>query len=175
MVVRNLRNRRSLFRACLSECERGLTLLELLITIAILAVLASAVIPLSQMTAKRMKEIELRRNLRIIRTAIDEFKRAWDEGRIRKNITESGYPPSLRILVEGVEDVKSPESGRVIRFLRRIPRDPFYPDRTVPPEDTWGKRSYESDPDDPEEGEDVYDVYSLSDDTALDGTRYRDW
>jgi general secretion pathway protein G len=155
--------------------QKGLTFIELLITITVLAILASVIMPLSQMTVKRQKELELRRNLRIIRTAIDGYKKVWDEGRIIKKFGESGYPPELSILVEGVDDAKSPESGKKIRFLRRIPRDPMEPDKTLPPEETWGLRSYESDPDNPREGDDVFDVYSKSEEIAIDGTFYYSW
>jgi general secretion pathway protein G len=155
--------------------QKGLTLIELLITITILAILASVIMPLSEMTVKRQKELELRRNLRIIRIAIDDYKRAWDEGRIIKKIGESGYPPELGILAEGVNDAKSPEFGRKIRFLRRVPRDPMHPDKTLPPEETWGLRSYESEAENPRPGDDVFDVYSLSEETAIDGTFYDTW
>jgi general secretion pathway protein G len=154
--------------------DRGLTLIELLITITILAIIASVVIPLSEMSVKRQQELELRRNLRMMRTAIDEYKRAWDEGKIKKTPDESGYPPTLDALVRGVTDVTSPE-GRKLRFLRRIPRDPMNPDTTVSAEQSWGIRSYESDPDFPEEGDDVFDVYSMSEETAIDGTAYNTW
>jgi general secretion pathway protein G len=127
------------------------------------------------MTVKRQKELELRRNLRIIRTAIDEYKKAWDEGRILKKVGESGYPPDLAILVEGVDDAKSPEFGKKIRFLRRIPRDPMDPDKTLQQEETWGLRSYDSDPENPREGDDVFDVYSRSMEIAIDGTTYDSW
>jgi general secretion pathway protein G len=133
--------------------HRGVTLIELLITITILAILASIIVPLSQITVKRQKELELRRNLRIIRTAIDEYKKAWDEKRILKKVGESGYPPDLTILVEGVDDAKSPEFGKEIRFLR----------------------SYDSDPDNPKKGRDVFDVYSQSEEIAIDGTPYESW
>jgi general secretion pathway protein G len=155
--------------------HKGITLIELLITVTILAILASIILPLSQMTVKRQKELELRRNLRIIRTAIDEYKRAWDEGRIIKKVGESGYPPDLAILVEGVDDAKNPESGKRIRFLRKVPRDPMNTEKTLPPEETWGLRSYDSDPDNPREGEDVFDVYSPSEEIAIDGTPYESW
>ena len=155
--------------------QKGLILIELLITITILAILASVIIPLSEMTVKRQKELELRRNLRIIRTAIDDYKRAWDDGRITKKVGESGYPPELQILVVGVNDIKSPEFGRKIRFLRRVPRDPMHPDKTLLPEETWGLRSYESEPENPRPGDDVFDVYSLSEETAIDGTLYNTW
>lgn len=155
--------------------EKGLTLIELLITITILAILASVAIPLSEMSVKRQKEVELKRNLRIIRTAIDAYKSAVDEGFIEKSIDESGYPPDLRTLVVGAADIKSTKWGTVIKFLRRIPRDPFSKDPYATAEETWGLRSYESDVDSPSEGDDVYDVYSLSMETAIDGTEYSTW
>ncbi|MEE9614070.1 MAG: type II secretion system protein [Thermodesulfobacteriota bacterium] len=155
--------------------RKGWTFIELIITIAILAVLASVVVPLSHMSVKRSKEVELRRDLRMLRTAIDDYKRAWDEGRIIRKVDESGYPEDLMVLVEGIEDAKSPESDRRIRFLRRIPRDPMSQDIYSDPEETWGLRSYESDPDSPEEGDDVFDVYSRSEETAIDGTLYSSW
>ena len=154
--------------------KNGLTLIEVLITVTILAILASVVVPLSQMTVKREKELELRRSLRVIRVAIDDYKRVWDEGKIKKSVDESGYPPDLETLVEGVEDASSPER-KTIRFLRRVPRDPMNPDTSIPPEETWGLRSYESDPDSPSEGKDVFDVYSLSEGIAMDGTSYDSW
>ncbi|MBI5599574.1 MAG: type II secretion system protein [Deltaproteobacteria bacterium] len=152
--------------------QKGITLIELLITVTILAVLASVVVPFSQMSVKRQKEVELRRNLRIIRNAIDGYKRAWDEGRVKKNVGESGYPPDLASLVSGVDDITSAE-GRKIRFLRRVPPDPM--SQGMDPMRAWGLRSYESDFDSPEEGDDVYDVYSKSDEIAIDGTPYRSW
>lgn len=155
--------------------HKGLTLIELLITVSILALLASVVLPLSKMTVKRAKEAELKQSLRVIRTALDDYKKAWDEGRVKKSVGESGYPPDLMTLVEGVEDASSVESGHKIRFLRRIPRDPMDEDKDKAPEETWGLRSYQSDADDPREGDDVFDVYSKSEDKAIDGTYYKDW
>lgn len=155
--------------------HKGFTLIEVLITVTILAILASAVMPLSKMSVKRAKETELREDLRTMRKAIDEYKRAWDEGRIKKNADESGYPPDLKTLVDGVEDAASPQSGKKIRFLRRIPRDPMNPETSAASHETWGLRSYQSDPEDPKEGDDVFDVYSRSDDTAIDGTLYKTW
>ena len=154
--------------------QSGLTLIEVLVTITILGILASVAVPLSQMTVKREKELELRRSLRGIRSAIDAYKRVSDEGRIKKSIDESGYPPDLETLVEGVEDASTPDK-KTIKFLRRVPRDPMNPDTSLPSEEPWGLRSYESDPDSPSEGEDVFDVYSLSEETAIDGTRYDSW
>jgi len=155
--------------------HKGLTLIELLITVSILAVLASVALPLSKMTVKRAKEAELKQSLRVIRVALDDYKKAWDEGRIKKSVGESGYPPSLETLVEGVEDASSASSGKLIRFLRRVPRDPMEEDKELPAEQTWGLRSYESGPEDPEEGDDVFDVYSKSEDRAIDGTYYKNW
>lgn len=155
--------------------QKGLTLIELLITVSILALLASVVLPLSKMTVKRANETELKQNLRIIRTALDDYKKAWDEGRIKKSVGESGYPPDLKTLAEGVDDAASAESGRKIHFLRRIPRDPMHEEKELAPEETWGLRSYQSDADDPREGDDVFDVYSKSEDKAIDGTYYKDW
>jgi general secretion pathway protein G len=111
--------------------------------------------------------------LREIRTAIDAYKQAVDEGRIMRSLDQSGYPPKLSSLVEGVTDVKSPVDKKLY-FLRRIPMDPFS-DNRVDAESSWGKRSYDSPPDAPREGRDVYDVYSLSARTALNGVPYREW
>lgn len=155
--------------------EKGLTLIEVLITITIIAVLASVVIPISRMSVKRSNEAELRESLRLIRTAIDEYKKAWDEGKIKKSSDDTGYPPDLETLVKGTEDATSAKSGKVMRFLRRVPRDPMNDDESLRPEETWGLRSYKSGPDEPEEGDDVYDVYSKSDGIAIDGTAYGTW
>jgi general secretion pathway protein G len=144
----------------------GFTLIELVITVAIVAVLASVALPLTELTVQRAKEQDLRRALRDIREALDAYKQAGDEGRIRRKVGDSGYPPRIGALVEGVEDQKSPERRRIY-FLRRIPPDPFG--------DEWGLRSYASPPDDPSEGDDVYDVYSRSRRVGLDGRLYRQW
>lgn len=146
----------------------GVTLIELMVTMAIMAILATAIVPLSRVTYKRSKEIELKQNLRIIRAAIDEYKRLVDEEKIPKEAMSSGYPESLDILVEGVE-LQGPVPVKQ-KFLRRIPRDPMTDDGE------WGLRSYSDEPDSNMwGGQDVYDVYSKSDETALDGTLYRDW
>jgi general secretion pathway protein G len=152
----------------------GFTLIELVVTLLIVGLLAAAAVPLVELTVKRNKERELRATLREIRTAIDSYKRASDEGRILKLAQQSGYPPKLELLVEGVPDLRSPER-RAIYFLRRLPRDPTFPDPAAPPESTWGKRSYASPPDAAEEGDDVFDVFSRSQGNALNGTAYRSW
>ncbi|MFL6563970.1 MAG: type II secretion system protein [Burkholderiales bacterium] len=152
----------------------GFTLIELVVTLLIVGLLAGAAVPLVELTVKRNKERELRAALREIRSAIDAYKRASDEGRILRLAQQSGYPPKLVALVEGVPDVRSPER-RAIYFLRRLPRDPTFPDQAAPAEGTWGKRSYASPPQAPEEGDDVFDVYSRTDGNALNGTPYKTW
>lgn len=154
--------------------ERGFTLIEVLITAAIIATLASIAMPLAELAAQRGKETDLRRALRDLRDALDAYKRASDEGRILRSPDQSGYPPGLAALVEGVTDAKSP-SGAKIFFLRRLPRDPLYPDTATLPERTWGLRSYESPPHEPKAGRDVFDVFSLSERKGLNGISYREW
>ena len=153
----------------------GFTLIELVITVAIIALLATAAIPSAQLVFQRDREVELRRALRTIRGAIDAYKRAGEEGRIKKELDKTGYPPDLETLVSGVEDASSPKAGTKIYFLRQVPRDPFYPDATASAELTWAMRSYASPPDDPQPGDDVYDVHSKSAKTGLNGVPYREW
>ena len=153
---------------------RGFTLIELVIAVAIVAILASAVLPLNELVVQRAKEQDLRRALRDIRTAIDAYKQASDEGRMVKKIGESGYPKRLEELVEGVEDQKHPKRERIY-FLRRLPRDPFSSDALVAASETWGKRSYASPPDDPKEGADVFDVFTLAQGKGINGRPYREW
>ena len=151
----------------------GFTLIELVITVAIVAILASAAVPLTQLAVQRGKEQELRGALRQIREAIDAYKQAGEEGRIEKKSDASGYPPALADLVKGIEDIKKPDKPRIY-FLRRLPRDPFAAD-DVKAEDTWGLRAYASPPDDPREGADVFDVYPLAEGKGLNGVPYREW
>jgi general secretion pathway protein G len=146
---------------------KGFTLIELLITVAILALLASVAMPLAEVQLQRSKEADLRRSLREIRTAIDAYKRAVDDGAIEKKMDRSGYPPTLEALVEGAVDKRDPKGGRLY-FLRRVPPDPLTGE-------AWGLRSYASPPDAPREGQDVFDVYSQSEQVGLNGVPYREW
>ncbi|HEV8260044.1 MAG TPA: type II secretion system protein [Burkholderiales bacterium] len=156
------------------KTAHGFTLIELVITVAIVAVLASAVMPLAELAVQRAKEQELRRALREIRGALDNYKRASDEGRVVRRTVQSDYPRRLEELVEGIEDQKSPRKEKIY-FLRRLPRDPFAADPQLSAAATWGKRSYASPPDDPRDGEDVFDVYSLSAGKGINGNPYREW
>ena len=153
--------------------HKGFTLIELLVTVAIVAILASVAMPLSALSQQRSKEQELRHALREIRTAIDAYKQAVDEGRVARSLDQSGYPPTLSALVNGVKDVKSPVDKQIY-FLRKLPRDPFDESGTDA-ESSWGKRSYDSPRDAPRYRKDVFDVYSLSDRTGLNGVPYREW
>jgi len=157
----------------------GLSLVELIVTLSIISILATVIIPSAQLISKRNKEIELRRNLRMIRMAIDDFKKTHDKGVDEKKIiptsNKSGYPETLDQLMEGHD------FGGVLKekkkFLRRIPLDPFSDKKdATSPEWGWGLRSYADKSDSTIWGaEDVYDVYSKSEGTAIDGTKYKDW
>ena len=150
---------------------RGFTFIEMIVVTTILLVLASTVMPLAQVTMQRQREAELHRALREMRTALDKFKDAVDQGLIPSTELEpanEGYPPDLETLVDGVS-VANDASGRKLKFLRRIPVDPMT-------RDEWGLRSYQDDPDSKSwGGQNVFDVYTTSEGTALDGTKYRDW
>lgn len=157
------------------QSSRGFTLIELVVTVAVVALLSTVAFPLAEVAVKRSKEQELRLALREIRSALDAYMLAVEEGRVVHPVGQSAYPESLEILVEGVPDASSPDRKRKIHFLRRIPRDPLYTDPETAAVETWGKRSYASSHDAPQPGEDVYDVYSLSEGTGLNGIAYRQW
>jgi general secretion pathway protein G len=159
-------------RRRLRAFDRGYTFVELIVVTTIVLILASAVQPLVRVTITRQKESELRRTLREMRTAIDKYKDAADMQMIpptELKFGAEGYPPTLETLVEGVS-VANDATGRKLKFLRRVPNDP------ITGSDEWGMRSYQDKPDATRwGGQNVYDVYSLSEGTALDGTKYRDW
>lgn len=152
----------------------GFSYIELVVSVAILALLATAAAPYLENTNKRLKESELRRDLREIRAGIDSYKKAYDEGRILQIVGESGYPKSLDELVDGVPDVTDVQNKKIY-FLRRLPADPMYEGKEINPASTWGKRTYDSDADNPREGSDVFDVYSMSNQKGLNGIPYNLW
>ncbi|HEY4038729.1 MAG TPA: type II secretion system protein [Burkholderiaceae bacterium] len=198
---------------------RGFTLIELVVTLALVGVMAMVAVPLYEVTAIRMKEMELRSALRQIRTALDAYKDAADSGKIQKDPSDSGYPPTLKVLVDGVDaqqnsgglgsvssmasttaKLTTPNNGTTgsstsngttssgttsnstssdgpsrLMFLRQVPRDPFTPDPSLPPEEQWDTRSYGSPPSDPQPGKDVYDVMSKSTTVGSNGIAYKDW
>lgn len=152
--------------------RRGYTFVELLVVTTIILILAAAVQPLARVTVQRQKEVELRRVLREMRDAIDQFKDAADLGNIPSTELEpgsEGYPPDLQTLVDGVSAAND-ATGRKLRFLRRVPLDPMT--RST----EWGLRSYQDKPDATSwGGQNVYDVFSTSTGTALNGTKYNEW
>lgn len=156
---------------------RGLTLIELLVTLAILSILAAAALPYAELTVRRDKELELRSSLREVRLAIDSFHEDWVAGRITHTDDTSsadGYPKTLQVLVDGVDTGRA--AGGKRRYLRRIPRDPFAANQTGDRAGQWVMRGYQDDPDALTwNGKDVYDIHSASNQTAIDGTHYKDW
>lgn len=160
----------------------GFTFIELVITLALVGVIAMVSLPLFEVTSVRFKEAELRRALRTIRTGLDAYKAAVDAGTLTKVAGESGYPPSLEILTEPLAVANKPDSGfgspsapQRIVILRQLPRDPFFTNPEVPAAQTWRTRSYGSKADDPQPGADVFDVASTSTRLGLDGTPYASW
>jgi general secretion pathway protein G len=153
----------------------GFTLVEMIITLSLLAVLALSALPLGKMAFKRENEVELQRALRLVRESIDAWKKLADEKKFEFDADTEGYPPTLEALVKGVEaqDKNATDKAarkRIVKFLRRIPKDPMTNSFD------WGLRSYQDDPDSDVWGEEnVYDVYTKSQALALDGTRYKDW
>lgn len=152
--------------------ERGFTFVELLVVTALVGILASVVMPLARVAMQRQREIELRRTLREMRTAIDHYKDAADQNMLAATevkMGNEGYPPTLEVLVEGVR-AAGDATDRKLKFLRRIPVDPITGAKE------WGMRSYQDRPDAKSwGGQNVYDVFTTSDGTALDGSKYKDW
>lgn len=154
--------------------ERGFSLVELLVTVVIVGILASAALPMAELAVQRGKEQDLRQALREMRNAIDAYKQAGDDGRIARQPTESGYPHSLDELVNGVTDAKDPKGGKLY-FLRKIPVDPFAEATDKTGAAAWGLRCYASSRDDPKDGADVFDVYSRAPGRGLNDVPYREW
>lgn len=154
----------------------GFTLIELLVTLALVGVAAMVVLPMASLMENRAKETELRQALRTLRKAIDEYKTAADAGVIHKATGNSGYPPNLDVLVTGVPRTSVfGFNATPMVFLRSIPRDPFYPDKTTPAIQTWNLRSYGAQLGDYSGGADVFDVTSRSTRQALDGSYLNEW
>jgi general secretion pathway protein G len=152
----------------------GFTLIELVVTLAILGMLSTVALPMAEVAVQRGREQDLNVALRQIRDAIDAYKQAYDQGHIIRKVGASGYPPTLDILVQGVNDALSQKDQKLF-FLRRLPRNPFVLDSSISAAETWGKRSYASSADDPQEGDDVFDVYEQVPGKGLNGVPYREW
>jgi general secretion pathway protein G len=189
--VKSIRTRPA--RGAAKRTGTGFTLIELLVTLTLVGLLALVAMPLAEVTAVRGKEAELRASLRAIRMAIDAYKAASDAGEIAKETGDSGYPPSLALLAKGVDRkqrsggaapatpaapgtaASGPPPSKRLYFLRRVPRDPFAEDDSVPDEQTWQLRSYRSSADRPEAGVDVFDVSSRSRRSGMNGVPYNTW
>jgi general secretion pathway protein G len=153
---------------------RGFTLIEMLVTVTIVALMSTIAFPMLELAERRSNERELREALRQIRSALDAYKQAVDEGRVVEESKGSGYPPNLDVLVTGVVDAKSPSKDKKIYFLRRIPRDPLNSTQDAR-EPMWGLRSYASPATDPQPGADIFDVFSRSSAIGLNGIPYKEW
>ena len=153
------------FKSAIRRRMRGFTLIELIVAITILLVLTGMAVPLARVSIKRERERDLRRDLWMMRDAVDRYKDAADRGAFQTKVGSEGYPPDLDTLVNGVD-----VGGKKLKFLRRIPIDPMTGNAD------WGLRSMQDDPDsDSWDGNNVFDVYTKSEGTALDGTKYKDW
>ncbi|MBM2771501.1 type II secretion system protein [Burkholderia anthina] len=161
-------------RAKARDRSRGFTLVEVLVALTLLALLASVVLPFTDLVQRRGKEAELRQALITIRTAIDAYKQASDDGRVEKSVDASGYPPDLAALVDGVVDRKNPNGDRIY-FLRRLPADPFCGCPGTSAADTWETRSYTSSSDAFASGKDVFDIRSKSGRKGINGIPYSQW
>ena len=154
----------------------GFTLVEMLVTLALIGVAAAVALPFASLVQTRAKEAELRVALRTIRQALDNYKAAADAGVIDKPTGSSGYPPTLDVLAQGVpRSASMGASTTPMVFLRKVPRDPFHADRSTPAAETWNLRSYGAPEGDFTRGKDVFDITSKSTALALDGTRVSDW
>lgn len=154
--------------------QRGFTIIEIMVTLALLATLAAAAIPLAQHYQQRRNEETLRESLREIRNAIDRYVQAGRDGKIEKTSNASLYPPTLKILEEGVVDKTSPNKVKIY-FLRRIPRDPFCECEGRPNVETWRVRASTEPPGEFNGGKDVFDVTSTSSAIGLNGVPYEEW
>lgn len=157
-----------------NKSQTGFSYIEIIFTLAILALIATVAVPYVELTVKRKLENELQQNLRTLRTAIDEYYDAVQQGKIQVSADASGYPPNLNVLVNGIDDASTPDNRKIF-FLRRIPRDPFHRDINVPAEQTWVLRSYDSPPNSPRAGRDIFDVFSTSKEIGLNGIPYNEW
>lgn len=157
-----------------NKSQTGFSYIEIIFTLAILALIATVAVPYVELTVKRKLESELQQNLRTLRTAIDEYYDAVQQGKIQVSADASGYPPNLNVLVNGIDDASTPDNRKIF-FLRRIPRDPFHRDINVPAEQTWVLRSYDSPPNSPRAGRDIFDVFSTSKEIGLNGIPYNEW
>ncbi|MFC5475718.1 type II secretion system protein [Paraherbaspirillum soli] len=155
--------------------QRGFSLIELLAALTLLALLMTVAAPVSDLIKQRRQEAEMRQTLATVRTAIDAYKRATADGSIEKSIEQSGYPPDLNVLVEGVANKKDP-SGAKLYFLRRLPPDPMCDSCDgKSPADSWETRSYDSSPESFSSGSDVFDIRSSSKKPGLNGVPYNEW